>query len=188
MPPQVMHPVTAEELFASPRRRDHELVSGVLHVSEPPGGVHGRLATRLAHRLHAHVEQQGLGTVLVETGYVLRRDPDTVRGPDISFVRTARIPPHDIPEHFIDGPPDLAVEILSPDGRSAEMQEKLRDYFAGGTRMVWVVDPDRRRVTVWRGDGAAARIAALGEELDGEDVVPGFRCPVAEVFGAGTDG
>ena len=102
--------VTAEELFNSRDPKRYELVRGVPRVSEPPGAVHGQLAVRLGCRLDQHVTRLGLGTVLVETGYVLERAPDTVRGPDISFVSTARIPPDHIPEGFISGPPDLAVE------------------------------------------------------------------------------
>jgi len=86
-------PVTAEELFDYADARRYELVRGVPRVSEPPGGVHGRLAMKLGGRLDEHVTRLGLGTVLVEAGYVLEREPDTVRGPDISFVSTTRLPP-----------------------------------------------------------------------------------------------
>src|SRR5215207_3261103 len=86
-------PVTAEELFDYADARRYELVRGVPRVSEPPGGVHGRLAMKLGGRLDEHVTRLGLGTVLVEAGYVLEREPDTVRGPDIYFVSTTRLPP-----------------------------------------------------------------------------------------------
>jgi Uma2 family endonuclease len=148
--------------------------------------VHGRLATRLTHLLHAHVERHDLGTVLVESGYVLQRKPDTVRGPDISFVRKERMAPEQIPEQFIPGTPDLAIEILSPEDRAGEVQEKLKDYFSAGTRLVWVVDPRRRYVTVHCPDRPSVLIAE-NDELDGEDVVPGFRCSVADVFGTQRD-
>lgn len=86
--------------------------------------------------LNEHVERLGLGTVLVEAGYVLRRKPDTVRGPDISFLSIGRLPPNQIPESFIPGAPDLAVEIISPGSRSSEVEEKVADYLAGGARLV----------------------------------------------------
>ena len=86
-------PITAEELFERSDSEDCELVRGVLRVSEPPGGVHGRVAMRLGARLDEHVNRVGLGTVLVEAGYVLERPPDTVRGPDISFLSITRLPP-----------------------------------------------------------------------------------------------
>jgi Uma2 family endonuclease len=173
---------TAEGLFDSPDRERYELVRGTLRVCEPPGGVHGRLATRLAYLLHAHVERHGLGTVLVETGYVLQRSPDTVRGPDISFVSTARMRPERIPAQFIPGTPDLAVEILSPDDRPSDIAEKLTDYFGAGARLVWVVDPQGQAVDVHYPDRPSDRLMP-SDTLDGEDVVPGFRCGVAEVFG-----
>ena len=177
------HLTTAELLFASGDRH-HELVRGVVRVSEPPGGAHGWIAARITHRLGSHVEQHGLGTVLVEAGYVLRRDPDTVRAPDVSFISAARLPPEQIPEQFIPGAPDLAIEILSPGDRWPDVEERLADYFAGGTRIAWVVEPRQQRVIVRYPDGAS-KILTGSDVLDGEDVVPGFRCPVTEVFGSG---
>jgi Uma2 family endonuclease len=173
--------VTAEELFQYPDSRYYELVRGVPRVCEPPGGVHGMIAGRIMARLGDHVERLGLGTVLVETGYVLRRMPDTVRGPDISFVSVARLPPDQIPETFIPGAPELAVEILSPSSRWSEVEEKIADYFAGGARLVWVVDPGERRVIVRYPDRPPAVLIEY-DTLDGEDVVPGFALPVAELF------
>jgi Uma2 family endonuclease len=173
---------TAEELLAHPDRDRSELVRGTVRVSEPPGGVHGRVVTRLASRLAAHVEHHRLGVVLVESGYVLRRGPDTVRGPDISFVSAARMPPDGVPEAFIPGAPDLAVEVLSPDDHPAAVEEKVTDYLEAGARMVWLVDPRRRQVVV-RYAAGPPRTCHLGVLLEGEDLLPGFACPIREVFG-----
>jgi Uma2 family endonuclease len=118
----------------------------------------------------------------VESGYVLHRQPDTVRGPDISFVSNARMGSDHIPREFIPGTPDLAVEVLSPSDRPSEIAERIADYFGAGARLVWVVDPDRLCVVVHHPDGGTAELG-MGEVLDGEDVVPGFRCDLAEVFG-----
>jgi Uma2 family endonuclease len=145
--------------------------------------VHGRLAIKLGARLDEHVTRLGLGTVLVEAGYVLQRGPDTVRGPDVSFVSTARLPPDRIPEEFISGPPDLAVEILSPGDRWAEIEGKVADYLAGGARLVWLVDPRERRVTV-RYPDRPPRALTDRDILDGEDVVPGFALDLAGLFDA----
>jgi len=175
--------VTAEELFQYPDSKYLELVRGVPRVSEPPGGVHGMIAGNVVAYLRTHVARLGLGTVLVEAGYVLQRGPDTVRGPDVSFVSVSRLPPDRIPEEFIPGAPDLAVEILSPSSRWVEIEEKLADYFAAGARLVWVVDPAARRVIV-RHPGRPAEVVAAGDTLDGEDVVPGFAVPVEELFTA----
>ena len=174
--------VTAEELANYPDSKDYELVRGVPRVYEPPGGLHGRLGGRIAARLLDHVERFGLGTVLVEAGYVLRRGPDTVRGPDVSFLSAARLPRDQIPEEFIPGAPDLAVEILSPSSRWSEVEEKVADYLAGGTRLVWVMEPRERRVVV-RYPDRPSRTLTAGDVLDGEDVVPGFALTLADLFG-----
>jgi len=175
--------VTAEELFEYPDSKYYELVRGVPRVCEPPGGGHGRIAARLVARLGDHVERLGLGTVLVEAGYILDRAPDTVRGPDVSFVSLARLPPDRIPEQFVPGAPDLAVEILSPSSRWSEVEEEIADYLAAGARLVWVVDPEERRAIV-RYPDRPPRIVAAGESLDGQDVVPGFTLALAELFGS----
>ena len=174
--------ITAEELLNSPDPRRYELVRGVPRVSEPPGGVHGRLAIKLGARLDEHVTRLGLGTVLVEAGYVLKREPDTVRGQDVSFVSAARLPPDRIPEQFISGPPDLAIEILSPGDHWAEIEEKVADYLAGGARRVWLVDPRARRLIV-RYPDRPSRVLADSDIFDGEDVVPGFTLDLAKLFG-----
>lgn len=174
--------VTAEELFDCPDVKHLELVRGVPRVCEPPGGVHGRLAMRLGGRLDQHVNRLGLGTVLVEAGYVLEREPDTVRGPDVSFLSVTRLAPDRIPEQFILGAPDLAVEILSPGDSWSEIEEKVREYLAGGVRLVWLVDPRERRVTV-RYPDRPPRMLATDGVLDGEDVVPGCSLPLEDLFG-----
>ncbi|MGH8569674.1 MAG: Uma2 family endonuclease, partial [Gammaproteobacteria bacterium] len=174
--------LTAEEFYAHPGRDGAELVRGMMRVSEPPGGFHGVLAGRLAAKLVAHVEQHGLGTVLVESGYLLRRDPDTVRGPDLSFITAARLPADRMPIAFIPIAPDLAIEVLSPEDRPGEIEERIADFLEAGTRMVWVVDPSRRRVLVHR-RSRPPRMVGAGGALDGEDVVPGFRLSMVELFG-----
>jgi Uma2 family endonuclease len=176
--------VTAEELVHYPDAKHYELVGGVPRVCEPPGGVHGRLAGKLAARLLVHVERLRLGTVLVEAGYVLRRAPDTVRGPDVSFVSVARLPPERIPEEYIPGAPDLAVEIVSASNRWSEIEQKLADYLAAGARLVWVVDPREHRIFV-RYPDRPPRTVTAGGVLDGEEVVPGFTLPLADLFGRG---
>ncbi len=174
--------ITAEELSRYPDPRRYELVRGVPRVSEPPGGVHGRIALKLGARLDEHVMRLGLGTVLVEAGYLLERAPDTVRGPDVSFLSTARLPPQGIPEQFIAGSPDLAVEILSPGDRWAEVEQKVADYLAAGARRVWLIDPRERRVTVRYAD-RPSRVLAESDVLDGEEVVPGFAIELGLLFG-----
>ncbi len=175
--------LTAEDLYGLPEEDDrrYELVEGRLVVSEPPGWTHGGIATRIAVALYPHVRAHRLGEVVVESGYVLARRPDTVRGPDVSFVRADRLPAREVAHRFFEGAPDLAVEIASPDDRAAEVARKVAGYLRAGTRAVWVVYPDTRTVVVHAPDGLA-RLLGPDDALDGGDVLPGLALPVAELF------
>ena len=174
-------PITADELFHRPDHRRYELVAGALRVCEPPGGTHGQVAARLCYRLTGFVESRRLGVVLVESGFILHRGPDTVRGPDLSFVAGHRLTMAGVPASFVPLAPDLAVEIRSPDDRVAALAEKVANYLEAGTRLVWVIDPAGLEASVYRADGSTTR---LGESdwLDGEAVLPGFRCRVGDVL------
>ena len=174
--------MTADQLFTYPDHEHYELIAGRLKVSEPPGAAHGQVAVRLASRLHLHVEGAGLGAVLVEAGFILRRAPDTVRGPDISFVSARRLDPGKVPANFLPFAPDLAVEIVSPEDRATAIDEKVASYLEAGTRLVWILDQRNRRVVVRRGDGTVSVVADAGV-LDGEDVIPGFTCRLADILG-----
>jgi len=118
--------------------------------------------------------------VAVDPGFVLERRPDTVRAPDVCFVRVQRIP-NDTKPPFLEGAPDLAVEVLSPSNTKREMAEKVAQYLATGARLVWLVDPEAHTVMVHRPDHDA-EILNVGDSLSGHDVLPGFECPVAEIF------
>ena len=148
-----------------------------------PGGFdHGVIGMNIAVRLGAHVAQNRLGVVLgADTGFVLSRNPDTVRAPDVAFVAVARIPATGRTVKFWEGAPDLAIEVVSPGDTVEEVEEKVDDYIDAGTRMVLVVNPKRRTVTVHR-PGAQPLILRQADTIDGGDVVPGFSLPVAEVF------
>jgi Uma2 family endonuclease len=174
--------VTADELFhlKLPGKRA-ELVNGRLVVREPAGFRHGRIAWKLAARLSEHVESQDLGILCAaETGFLLTRDPDTVRAPDIAFISRDRIPEPE-PVEYAELAPDLVVEVLSPDDRPGAVLAKVRDWLDAGTRLVWVVDPARRHVRVFRRDGSESVLAGT-DRLDGEDVIPGFSCDVESLF------
>jgi Uma2 family endonuclease len=158
-----------------------ELVRGVLVVSEPPGYSHGEVTARLARILGNHADAHTLGTVLAgDAGFKLAANPDTVRGPDVAFVRRERVP-QPSPPGFAALAPDLVVEILSPGDRAGEMLAKVADWLSAGTRLVWVVDPLRRIARVYRHDGTETIVTAEGA-LDGEDVLPGFRCTLASIL------
>jgi Uma2 family endonuclease len=152
-------------------------------VSEPPpGGRHGSVTAAVAGILRAHVKEHRLGVVFAgDSGFVLARKPDTVRGPDVAFVSRERFERSGDTVRAFAGAPDLAVEVLSPSNTPAAMHSKVADYLAAGTRRVWVVDPEAQTVTVYASLLGPHR---LGEEetLEGDDVVPGFRVRVGEIF------
>ena len=157
-----------------------ELVRGLLVVRELPGMRHARVAMDLALALGAHVRAAALGRVYAEAGFKLASNPDTVRGPDIAFISRGRIPDPE-PTGFAGFAPDLVVEVISPGDRAGEVLAKVADWLSGGSRLVWVLDPARRVARVYRADGTE-QILTADESLDGGDVVPGFSCPLREIF------
>ncbi|MGH7419632.1 MAG: Uma2 family endonuclease [Candidatus Rokuibacteriota bacterium] len=174
--------ITADELLrlSIPDKRV-ELVRGTLVVREPPGFRHGRVAMDLAARLADHVRTQGLGQVCAaETGFRLSTAPDTVRAPDIAFVSRARLPDPEL-VGYAPLAPDLVVEVLSPTDRPGEVLAKVADWLNAGSRLVWVVDPERRLARVYRQDGSEARLNTE-DDLSGEDVVPGFSVRLADIL------
>ncbi len=180
MPPVAMQ--TAEDLlrFREPGKTA-ELLRGVLIVREPPGTGHGARAARLTLRVGTFVERHDLGQVFAQdTGFKIERDPDTVRAPDVAFVareRLGRIPD----EGYADFAPDWVAEILSPSDRPGEVLEKVGQWLGAGVRLVWVVDHVRRDARIYRADGTMSTVEPDGE-LDGEDVLPGFRCPLRDIL------
>lgn len=174
--------VTAETLSqmgASGERL--ELVKGELIEMTPPGGIHGNTAIRLGTLLQNFVDKHPLGVIMVESGYRLATNPDTVRGPDVSFLSTEKIPPGGIPDGYIPGTPDLAVEIVSPSDTASIVQDKIQDYLTYGTQLVWVIYPQQRIVVVHYPDGTA-RTLHQTDSLRGENVLAGFSCRVADIF------
>lgn len=147
-----------------------------------PGQVHGRLQSRIAYYLEKyHDERRRRGAVMVNAAFVLAEDPLTVRIPDVAYVSDERVPTGRYAERWWRIGPDLAVEVTSPSNTWTEIQERIRDYFAGGTRIAWVVDPATRTVTVYRPAQAAARLQEK-DELSGEDVLPDLRIRLADLF------
>jgi Uma2 family endonuclease len=130
----------------------------------------------------AHMAQNRLGEIFMAgTGFLLARDPDTVRAPDIAFVRKDQ-PPAELPEEaFCPGSPDLAVEVVSPGDPFREVEEKVQAWLDAGTAMVWVVNPKWRTVSVYR-PASDIRTLTENDELDGGGVLPGFRGRVGEIF------
>lgn len=186
--PSYVPPMTAPALLTAEQLLDMnipdkhvELVRGVLVVREPPGGRHGRIAMNLAVELTTHVRTHQMGVVYAaETGFTLSRRPDTVRAPDVAFIRRDRLPSPE-PIGYPEQGPDLVVEVLSPSDRPGEVLSKVADWLSAGTALVWVIDPNRRSARVYRQDGGEAIVAADGM-LDGEEIVPGFSCRLDTVL------
>jgi Uma2 family endonuclease len=175
--------VTAEELLRMPDDGyRYELVRGELRKMAPVGHLHGRIAINVTTPLDQHVRAHTLGTVYAaETGFKLASNPDVVRAPDVAFVRRERVEAVGDIEGYWPGAPDLAVEVISPGDTYADVQDKVCDWLEAGTRMVVLVMPRRRAVTVYRSltDSITLR---EDETLDGGDVVPGWQIPVRDLF------
>lgn len=175
--------MTAEELVCIPDDGfRYELVRGELRKMAPAGNEHGEIAAIMTGLLFQHVRAYKLGAIYAaETGFKLASDPDTVRAPDLAFVRQERKEEVGKVQGFWPGPPDLAVEVISPNDNYTEVEEKVSDYLAAGTRMVVVVNPRQRTLTVYR-SLRDIRVLQEGDTLDAGNAVPGWQLTVAELF------
>ena len=171
---------TEADLLRVPRDgKKYELVDGQIVVS-PAGGRHGKIGLRLGARLLAYATDNALGHAFdSSTGF--RLPTGSTRSPDVSFVAKGRLPGEEAPEGFVELAPDLAVEILSPSDDPRQVLDKVGEYLKAGVRLVWLVDPRNRRAVAYRSLTDLSELSAA-DELDGEDVVPGFRCSLAELL------
>jgi Uma2 family endonuclease len=183
--------LTAGDLSAVPDPDlPHELWRGVLRGVMPASGAHGFAVSRLTVTLAKHVDAHDLGDLFSEaTGFLLERGPDTLLCPDVAFVAKGRLPAGALGWSFPEIAPDLAVEVLSASDRPAMVRAKVAEYLRLGVRCVWVFDTAGRRVQVHvlgAGPGSPIATTELGEGdvLDGRDILPGFRQPLAELFSA----
>ena len=172
---------TAEQLFDAGDIGRCELVRGELIMMSPAGSEHGGVIGNLNAIVWNFVRSHRLGRIFgAETGFIIAHNPDTVRAPDVAFVRAERVPGR-LPRGFFSGAPDLAVEVLSPSDRASEVLAKAQDWLAAGCRMVWVVDPETQTVTVYR-NLRDVLVLAAADTLTGDDVLPGLSLSVAEIF------
>jgi Uma2 family endonuclease len=175
--------MTAEELARLPNKdKRYALVRGELRTMPPTGIEHGMIESNVHLRLGFHVKDNQLGVIVIgDTGFLLARDPDTVLAADLAFVAKARFDQIGITKKYWPGAPDLAVEIISPNDTYYEVDEKVQTWLDGGTKVVWVINPRRRTVIVYTAHSKPL-IQTATDVLDGQDVVPGFQVPVAELF------
>jgi Uma2 family endonuclease len=157
----------------------YALIRGVLHRMPPPKARHGRIVSAVGRHLGNFVAEHRLGVIYDQSGFILERDPDTLLGPDLSFVTSDRVPVDE--DAYPELAPDLVIEVASPSQTGPSIEEKANLYLAAGVSLVWVIDPSRRTVHTHRADGTSLLLTE-SDVIDGEDVLPGFHLPVADLF------
>lgn len=174
--------MTAEELLAMPDDEfRYELVKGKLIKMPPGGGEHGVSSNKAAFRLTVYAEPLGIWEVLAaETGFLLGRDPDTVRAPDAAVIRKDRLPDGHVPWGYIEGAPDLAVQVVARDDHPRNVQEKVDEWLDAGAE-VWVLYPRTRTVRRHQ-SGKEVEILHADDILTGDPLLPGFTCRVRDLF------
>jgi Uma2 family endonuclease len=173
---------TGEDLAAMPGDEPWELWEGALRKVPGAGGEASEIAGDIFALIRPFVRSAKLGMLTTADGtYFLARNPDTLVVPDVAFVRWDSLPGRTRPKSYVPVPPDLAVEVVSPSDTARDVDAKMTLYRRAGVPLVWWIYPERRTVVVFRAGQQAAELRE-GNELDGEDVLPGFRLPVAEIF------
>ncbi|HEX7859249.1 MAG TPA: Uma2 family endonuclease [Verrucomicrobiae bacterium] len=173
---------TEQELQALPDNGfDYEVVNGELVMSPKNNFQHGDICGELLMRMRVHAKAEKLGLVCdSSTGYWMNNR--NCRAPDVSFIAKARLVGMKRPaKQFFPGAPDLLVEVLSPNNTRREMEERLRDFFESGAQLAWIIDPETETAEICN-SLSDRRLLGPGGELDGEDVLPGFRCKLSELF------
>lgn len=178
------HLLSAEEFAALPREGLRtELIEGEVKAMAPAFDDHGEVTMRLGGMLFQHIAAQNQGRAYAaETGFLIARDPDTVRAPDVAFIQKDRLPPRGGKAGWVQVIPDLVAEVVSSGDRVSEVDDKVRMWLDAGVRMVLVAWPDRRTIDIYR-PGEPMRTLSESDQLDGGDVVPGLALPVSQVFG-----
>jgi Uma2 family endonuclease len=150
-------------------------------MMSPSGSLHGRFTAYISGLLWDYVKENPTGVVFgAETGFIIARNPDTVRAPDVAFVTNARLP-DPLPPGFFPGPPDLAVEVLSPGDRASEVNAKTLDWLSAGCQEVWIVDPHTKTIAVHRSNESII-VLKSADTLESPAVLPGFKVSLAEIF------
>ena len=169
--------VTADELIRLPDDGSrYELVRGELRKMSPSGSEHSRISALIIIALGSHVLKHNLGVVhSSEGGFRISRNPDTVLAPDAAFVRADRAV---VAKGFVEGPPDAAFEVVSPNDRYTEVQRKASEWLRAGTRVVVIVDPEAKSARIHRPESSVD----VTDAIEIEDVIPGWRLPLAELF------
>lgn len=185
---------TPEDLLAMPDGKNFELVDGRLverhrtsrsaEVEDHMGFLADQIAVRLVQRLANFCDEHPQGWVLMPNSGGFQGFPGSprrLRKPDVAFVRYGRFPGEQLPPGHAHLAPDLAAEVVSPNDTYEEVDEKIEEYLRAGVRLVWIISPKNHTIRVYRVNRSSHSLRE-NDELDGEDVVPGFRCPVRDLF------
>ena len=148
----------------------------------PPGEAHGAVQATISHLLKVHGQKKGLGKAFAEVSVILRRNPDRVVGPDAAFVTKRSLPTRTSRENYLETIPELVVEVRSKNDALSGLRNKAQEYLQAGVQIVWVIDPSARTVGVYS-PGASVQTLREGDTLTAKGVIPGFKVPVAELFG-----
>jgi Uma2 family endonuclease len=176
--------MTAEELMELPDDGfRYELINGELEKMPSPGPPHGRIAFRLSFYLGQFFMDRGLGEGFAnDTGFKLTSNPDTVLAPDFAFVTSEHYAEKSKTVGYWPGPPDLAVEVLSPSDRPSKVKQKISRWFSFGTKQLWIVDPKHSTVTIYRSPSDTTTFSG-SDYLEAQDLFPGFRLSLDKIFG-----
>lgn len=175
--------LTADQFydFCCQNEGRYELVDGKVVELAPANEQHGVVALNIGTALNIYSRQQGVGRASVETGYVLRTGPDTVRGPDVAFVVAGKDHWDNLGNRFVAGTPDIAVEVMSPSNTSADIERKIAEYLAAGSQRVWVAYPSSRTVAIHHPNGATITYSD-DDVITDEVLLPGFSLPLTDIF------
>lgn len=171
---------TADEFFHSPLSKNHELINGELVEIMSTGFVHGVIAQEISYFVLDFAKKHNLGVVTAaETGFILGKK--TYRGADSAFISNESLKKHGYPQGFFPTAPDIAIEVVSPNNTSEEMMEKTNLYLQNGSKLVWIIYPQTKVITVYRQNNIVSLLRE-NDVLEGEDVLPNFRMEVAKLF------
>jgi Uma2 family endonuclease len=160
---------------------NYELIAGELTVMSPAGGRHGKITQRINKLLANHVDDNALGVALAETGFLIAKNPDTLRAPDGAFISQIRWDQLAETRGYLELAPDLAIEVISPNDRSSYIESKVQMWLQGGTHAVLVIDPENETVRAYL-DQSTIQIFHPKDSVDLSDVVPGWKFKVSDIF------
>jgi Uma2 family endonuclease len=174
-------PVTLEEFARLPKDgARHEISAGELLTLPPPKSLHSRICRSVFLKIEAALGPLGVSEAFQETGYILSRNPLTIRQPDVSVISPERIRAAN-PDSYFEGAPELAIEVVSPSDSAEDLDIKTKQYLQGGAQQAWILYPKTQSVHVFS-RGAVLVILDRDQMLPGGDLLPGFSVPVASLF------